>query len=87
MAPKKSAGKPSSSGGVVINKELFKSKKFILSALAVALLVSLYTKIIQVSAVDNGFMVTYHSDRTDRALTALSEIKVATQEQVNKVGD
>jgi len=87
MPPKKSAGKPSSSNGVTINKELFKSRKFILSALAVALFVSLYTKIIQVSAVDNGFMVTYHSDRTDRALTALSEIKVTTQEQVDKVSN
>ncbi len=87
MPPKKSAGKPSSSGGVTINKELFKSKKFILSALAVLLFVSLYAKIIQVSAVDNGFMVTYHSDRTDRALDALSEIKVATQEQVDKVSN
>ncbi len=86
MAQKKPASK-SSSGGVVLNKELFKSRKFILSTLAVALLVSLYTKIIQVHAVDSGFQVTYHSDRTDRALDALGEIKVTTQEQVVKVAD
>ena len=85
MAQKKPASK--SSGGVVLNKEFFKSKKFILSALAVALFVSLYTKIIQVDAVDNGFQVTYHSDRKDRALDALGEIKVATQEQVVKVAN
>lgn len=85
MAQKKPAPK-SSGGGVVLNKQLFKSKKFILSTLAVALVVSLYTKIIQVHAVDNGFQVTYHSDRKDLTLDALGEIKTATQEQVEKAG-